>query len=115
MNPNHTKESWAEYMRKWRKTNPRLAKSNDLKKRFGITLDDYERMMEAQNGVCKICKGPETAIDRRSAQPRALAVDHCHETGRARGLLCSNCNTALGLLQEDPDLFHEAAKYLGTN
>lgn len=112
MNPNHTKESWATYMREWRRTNPRAAKSNDLKKRFGITLVDYERMLENQKGVCKICQQPEMAIDRFSGLPRALAVDHCHTTMKVRGLLCTTCNTAIGLLQEDQELFRKAAEYL---
>lgn len=108
----HTKELKAEYQRKWRQANPDLARSNDLKKRFGITLEDYNQMMAEQKGVCKICGFPETKLDHRTKQPRRLAVDHCHKTGRVRALLCSDCNTAIGLLKEDVELMRKAIEYV---
>lgn len=112
MNPRRTKESWAKYVRDWRNANPRAARSIDLKKRFGITLDEYEILLERQQNVCKLCQQPERAIDRFSGMPRNLAVDHCHTTGKIRGLLCTHCNTALGLFQEDPELMIKAAEYV---
>jgi len=63
--------------------------------KYGITLDEYEEMLAGQNGVCASCGTPPAG--------RKLAVDHDHETGVIRGLLCQPCNTALGLLQESPD------------
>ena len=112
MNPSHTKEAWAEYMREWRRKNPDLARSNDLKKRFGITLDEWNRMLDEQQGVCKLCSQPETKLDHRTKQPRRLAVDHCHKTGKVRALLCSDCNTAIGLLKEDVELMKKAIEYV---
>lgn len=63
-----------------------------LRNRFGITLEQYDEMFENQNGVCAICG--EINID-----GRRLAVDHNHETGKIRGLLCTGCNTRLGILE----------------
>lgn len=63
-------------------------------KDFGLSLEDYDRMLEEQSGVCKICKKPETSVYRDRV--RQLAVDHDHATGEIRGLLCMMCNTRLG-------------------
>ena len=115
MNASHTKESWAEYMREYRKRKPHILKSIDLKKRFGISLEEFELMYEQQGGVCSICKQPELTLDHRTKKPRYLAVDHCHTTGRIRGLLCTKCNTALGLFCDDVDLLKQAIDYLGRN
>jgi hypothetical protein len=84
------------YHRTW-KTN--------LKLKYGITPEDYNFMLEGQNNVCAICDKPEV-------QNKRMAVDHCHETGKVRGLLCSMCNTAIGKLNDDPNLLDKAAKYL---
>jgi len=106
------KESWAAYMREFRKKNPASCKRSDLKKRFGISLETYNEMKEKQEHVCAICGQPETAIDHRTKKLRDLAVDHCHTTGEIRGLLCTRCNTAIGLLQDDVDLLAKAVSYL---
>lgn len=112
MNHRRTKESWAEYMREYRKKNPAIMKGIDLKKRFGISLERFDAMMEEQNGVCKICSQPEKSVDHRTGQVRHLAVDHCHVNGHVRGLLCSDCNTAIGLLGDNPELLRKAAEYV---
>ena len=98
----------ADYARKWRKANPDKAKNADLKKMFGISLQDYSRMLTEQNGVCAICK-----ID---ACPSGLsfAVDHCHTTKKIRGLLCANCNKLLGHAKDNPDILTSAINYLAT-
>ena len=62
-------------------------------KKFGLTGDEYDRMVHAQGGVCKICKRPPGTKWNR------LAVDHCHTTGHVRSLLCMTCNTTLGRLE----------------
>lgn len=76
-----------------------------LKRKYGMTLAEYERMFEAQGGVCAIC-------DEARPEERALHVDHDHETGVIRGLLCFRCNNALGDLREEYELFRRAADYL---
>jgi hypothetical protein len=71
---------------------------------YGITVEDYDEMLESQGGGCYICGiGPVG---------RALDIDHDHRTGKVRGLLCSNHNRALGLLGDDPDLLLAAHTYL---
>jgi hypothetical protein len=76
-----------------------------LKRKYGITIEQYDEMLKAQGGVCAIC---------RKARPegRTLHVDHDHETGEVRGLLCFRCNNALGDFEEEYELFQKAADYL---
>lgn len=69
-----------------------------LFKNFGITKEKYQELLKRQNYVCALCKQPETAGDPKYNTIRSLAVDHDHETGEIRGLLCSNCNLSIGIL-----------------
>jgi hypothetical protein len=80
------------------------------KKRYGITLDQYDRMFIAQNGRCVVCNKPETAV--LNGAVKRLAVDHNHKTKKVRGLLCANCNFALGCAQEDTDILRNLIGYL---
>ncbi len=70
---------------------------------YGLTADDYERMLIEQGGVCAIC---------RRKSDRRLCIDHCHATQKVRGLLCHRCNTALGLLDDDWDRLRAAMAYV---
>jgi Autographiviridae endonuclease VII len=76
-----------------------------LKRHYGISREEYEVMQRNQDYRCAICEG---------VQPKLfdLSVDHDHETGRVRGLLCNQCNRSLGLLKDDPKLLRKAASYL---
>ena len=85
-------------------------RKNKLKKKYGIDSKDYDAMLRKQDGLCAICKKPETSV--RSGKFLLLAVDHCHKTGRVRGLLCSACNRGLGLFYDNPFSLDTAAKYL---
>lgn len=96
----------------WRQQNPDGKRAYDLKRLFGITIDDYERLFSEQHGVCAICKHAERIIDPRTGELRRLAVDHCHERKQVRGLLCADCNKALGAFQDDPSLLRAAIEYL---
>lgn len=96
----------AKYMKEYRKRRPERVRNTVLKRMFGITVDEYEAMLKAQGGVCKICEKPQVKSGVR------LCVDHCHGTGRIRGLLCDNCNRAIGLMRDDPDLLARAIAYL---
>lgn len=80
-------------------------RGRNLARRYGITIDEYDTLHEQQDGVCAICNQPPPDGQR-------LVVDHCHDTGRIRGLLCSRCNTAIGFLGDDPCLVATAASYL---
>ena len=89
-----------------KKNSPELKASNharQIKVQYGISIEQYNEMLKRQNGVCKICK---------SENNRRLCVDHCHKTGRIRGLLCDNCNKAMGILGDDPVRLRLCAKYL---
>ena len=72
-------------------------------KRYGIQPTDYHRLVSEQGGVCAIC---------RKKQKKDLCIDHDHSTGRVRGLLCNNCNWALGHLQEDPVIVEALITYI---
>ena len=76
------------------------------KKTYNISLEDYNNLLESQNYTCKICKKEEKHTN------KALAVDHCHSTGKVRGLLCFDCNTALGKFKDSTELLYEAINYL---
>lgn len=80
-------------------------RSTQLRAKYGITSEQYDRMLEAQGGVCAVCSGTHENGHR-------LAVDHCHTTGKVRSLLCGACNTALGLAKEDPTRLEALAAYL---
>lgn len=108
--------SWCNFCRRenakqWTKTNPEKAKRSRrntcLKRMYGITLSDYEFMLEKQNKSCAICNTKEPG-----GKGNSFVVDHCHTTGKVRKLLCTKCNCAIGLLNEDPTLFDAAKKYL---
>jgi Recombination endonuclease VII len=93
---------------KWR-TDPELRekrrlwqRKNVFQKVYGISMADYEAMFERQGGACAICK--RTGV--------TLCVDHCHLTGEVRGLLCSQCNSAIGFCSDDPAVLLAAAAYL---
>jgi hypothetical protein len=101
----------AAYMRQFRIDNPAKMKDYHLKKRFGISAQKYDEMMDAQGGVCAICGNPEIMIDKRGIK-MSLAVDHCHKTGEIRGLLCKNCNHGLGNFKDDQGLLRKALDYL---
>jgi hypothetical protein len=128
----------AEYMREWRRKNPdaarairrrsylkngskagvykatyaarhrgriaRLARDRHLRRTYGITLERYESMLAQQGGVCAICSRPP--------KRNRLAVDHSHASECVRGLLCTRCNRAVGLLWDDPAIVERALNYL---
>ena len=74
---------------------------------YGLTLEDYNIMLEGQDHKCKIC-----GIEEKHSSKARFHVDHCHETGMVRGLLCSKCNTGLGMFRDNSEFLREAAKYL---
>jgi hypothetical protein len=89
--------------------NPERTKNNDLKRMYGITLDEHTKMYEEQNGRCAIC-GNEG-----NGKWKKLCVDHCHTTGKVRKLLCHHCNTALGLVGDNIGTLQAMVEYLSTN
>ena len=81
-----------------------------LKRSYGIDLEEYQKMLDSQGGVCKICKSPEA-----KGRWRQFHVDHCHKNGHVRGILCNRCNTMLGMIDDDPSALRAALKYLKEN
>jgi hypothetical protein len=86
---------------------PELQRGYDLKRRYGITADEYDRLLLKQGGACAICDGPP------GGKGKYFHVDHCHGSGAIRGLLCNNCNRGLGQLRERAEIVRAAIAYLG--
>jgi recombination endonuclease VII len=91
--------------RERRKHAKRLAHGRWIKKTYGLTLEQYEALYEAQGGECYICM-------RATGKTKRLAVDHDHKTGYVRGLLCSTCNNILGHLRDDVIAAYRLSMYL---
>ena len=89
--PSHTKEAKA---------------ASNLKHAFGMTLSQYQEMLESQRGCCKICGRHQKEFKKR------LCVDHCHDTGKIRGLLCNHCNYLVGSVETESELLDKCRKYL---
>lgn len=84
------------------------------KYKYGISLDDYNFFLEKQNYVCAICFCPETDKGAHK-EIKTLSVDHCHGTGKVRGLLCNKCNIMLGCSKDNTQVLLNAIKYLKEN
>lgn len=96
----------ADRSRKWRLENPEEEKNRWYKRKYGLSLEQYNQMLLEQGGVCAICNQPE------SKREQNLSVDHDHGTGEIRALLCSCCNTGLGEFRDREYLLVRAADYL---
>jgi hypothetical protein len=101
----------ANAVKNWRISNPLKFKATNLKKYWPDLptqqyLEEYNKLLAAQDDKCKICLKHKTEFK------FALCVDHCHDTGKVRGLLCDNCNQALGLLKDDVDALKRAIEYI---
>jgi Recombination endonuclease VII len=89
----------------------RMDRQREMK--YGMSAEEYAERLEAQGGVCAICGNPEEIVySKVQGKPRALAVDHDHETGENRALLCRRCNGIIGLAHDDPDYLMAMASYL---
>jgi hypothetical protein len=99
-------EKYRAIKQKWRDNPANKLKTRELAllKKYNMTLANYDALLNGQNGVCALCSQPPNG--------RPLAVDHCHETGRIRGLLCTRCNNAIGLLGDDVAAMLRVIAYL---
>jgi hypothetical protein len=115
--------AYKEYQKKYRERNREKAKATSqewrdtehgrnkmLLNKYGITLNQYNELLEKQLHACAICKEPESQTN--WGKTKRLAVDHCHNTGRVRGLLCQRCNTTLGRYEDDPYVWENFVAYL---
>lgn len=94
-----------EMYRKWRESPQRKEqlRRNELKRKYGMSLEEFNQMVKDQKGTCLIClKVPK----------KRLVIDHCHKTGKVRGLLCDPCNVALGFLEDNVEFLLRAVNYL---
>lgn len=82
-----------------------------LKHNFNMSEAEYGAMLERQYGVCAICKEEEKVIDAQTKEIKPLSVDHCHNTGKVRGLLCITCNLGIGHFKHTSYLLRNAALY----
>lgn len=105
---NNPKEYFSVYHKEWYKKNKRKYQNWDYKRRYGVTVEQYDQMLLKQNGLCAIC-------GRVDETGKRLAVDHSHETGKIRGLLCTGCNTGLGKFKDSSQLLNKAATYITCN
>jgi len=105
-----TREGRLAYNRSYRQASPLLEKARSLRASFNLSLEDYNKMLDAQGGKCAICLQPET--QKRGGKLKALSVDHSHITGAIRGLLCSDCNTGIGKLKDSTEILMNAVEYL---
>lgn len=93
----------------------KMRKSNWCKSNYGITLEEFNELLDFQGGVCAICLQPETRKEK--GKIKSLCIDHNHKLPKGhpeyvRGLLCFNCNTAIGSLKDNPELMRRSADYV---
>lgn len=117
-NTKHTKKWFSENKertrflnKRWQKSHPNNIKSTILKSTFGITLEQYKILLKNQDGKCAICLNLETTKN-RAGKIQALCVDHNHQTGKIRALLCNNCNRGIGYLKDNSEIIMNAYNYL---
>lgn len=106
-NKRHYRQNAPKYRRlahEWKSRNPDKVREYNIT-RYGVSRDEVHRMKIAQHGLCKICGDPVRSGKR-------LVIDHDHTTGKVRGLLCHQCNIAIGHLSDSPDIALAAARYL---
>jgi hypothetical protein len=96
-------EKIKEYHRKFHRVHPEANRKDWLQHQYGISLEQFDQMFAAQNGCCAICKKPFQKVPH---------IDHDHQTGKIRNLLCTQCNSGLGFFKDCPSLLQDAIKYL---
>lgn len=112
-NPEKRRSVWTEWNKKnptslkraqtkWSAENRELRKNNYLEKQYGMTLAEFNQTLQGQGGGCAIC----------NSNTKRMHVDHDHETGRVRGILCARCNLGVGYFKDTPDNCRKAAEYL---
>ncbi len=93
-------------------SDPEKARLKLKKDRFGLTAEGWARMLVEQGHRCAICR---CEFENTFSSNQRACVDHCHSTGKIRGILCNACNTALGMLKDNPDIVDAASAYLRRN
>lgn len=93
------------------------ARDGNIKRNFkGMSgMEDYNKMLESQLGLCKICNQPSKRKANNKKTIKSLCIDHCHKTNKVRGLLCNDCNSLLGYAKDSIELLEGAIEYLKSN
>lgn len=108
---NQCKPCLREKQSLYRNSRPNFNLSHNLKQRYGITIEEYQTFIANQNFACAICTVEiSDAVEYKAG--RSVVVDHNHETGEVRGILCSKCNLVLGQARESTDVLYRAIVYL---
>lgn len=100
-----------EHQRRFRNSRPDYNHARNLQRRYGINADEYQSLLTSQNFSCPICEVEISDIVEYKGK-RPSVVDHNHETGEVRGILCSKCNLVLGHARESTDILYKAIVYL---
>lgn len=100
--PDRMKERRKKWVSQNRELQAALTRKSALNRRYGMSPEDYDALVKAQGGACAIC----------GCSDKRLVIDHCHQTGRVRVLLCDKCNRGLGCINDDPVLIARAAEVL---
>ena len=106
-----------ELTKQWRESNS-LERLKDLylQNKYNITYEDWLRMIDSQNRSCKICeRSLDCSLGNEKIKPNSAVVDHCHSTGRVRGILCNECNRGLGYFKDNAIALAAASNYLLEN
>lgn len=104
------KEEVIARVKKYRDANPEKIRDYKLKQAYGVGIEYFDSKLAEQNGVCAICKCDRKVLWRGKAV--RMALDHDHNSNEPRGILCLNCNRALGLLEEDPERMKNMIDYI---
>ena len=103
---NNNKDKKTEYVKLRRKNYPHIQRNIDYKNKYNITINEYDDMLQKQNRACAICKISQSELNYR------LMVDHSHDTNKIRGLLCRNCNLAIGYFKDNIKNIENSIHYL---
>lgn len=112
MEGKNKREKKADFQRKRRLLKPEDTRRYDVWRRYNISYSQYLDLLEKQDHKCAVCGKQESGLKKHSNKKRDLAVDHDHNTGMVRGLLCSRCNTGLGLFNDSTETLKQAIRYL---
>lgn len=83
-----------------------------LWRKYKITIEDYKKLLIEQSNICAICKKEDLTIEANSLRLKGLCIDHCHRTGKIRGLLCNKCNPMIGYAQDSIEILQSAIDYI---
>lgn len=104
----NNKKSYNNGAKSWRANNPDKQHANEIKRHYGLDIADYNKMLLIQNSECAICRKPHDPSVKRGR----LYVDHCHITGKIRGLLCGGCNSGIGYFEDNIETLNKAISYI---